>query len=196
MALPLSALNFFDPSPRFVDVQEGGRLAAMVPREFTKVVALTVDSDDVYLDTIMAHVAPDFIQLHGHETVERVAEIRRAFGVPVIKAIPIADTEDIEIAKEFDEVSDWLLFDAKPTTSSTANLPGGNGITFDWQLLQGHRWTHPWMLSGGLVGQHGLRGCPAYWRSIRRCCIWRGKRSRSKRPRAHKRIFAMRGALR
>ena len=144
-------LNFYDASPRFVDIQNGARLAAMVPREFTQVVALTVNADDVYLDTIVDHVAPDFIQLHGHETVERVAEIRRAFGLPVIKAIPIADTEDIEIAREFDEVSDWLLFDAKPTTSSEANLPGGNGIAFDWRLLQGQSWTHPWMLSGGLV---------------------------------------------
>ena len=144
-------LNFIERSPRYVTIDAAEELARLVPGERTGVVALTMDADDVLLDTIVAAISPHMLQLHGHETVERVAEIRRSFGLPVIKAISIADQEDIENAREFDEVADWLLFDAKPTTSSEANLPGGNGIAFDWRLLQGTTWSHPWMLSGGLT---------------------------------------------
>ena len=146
-------LNFYERSPRSVSVELARDLVRNAPVGQTVVVALAVDADDILLDAIIDAVSPDILQLHGSETIERVAEIRRAFGLPVMKAIPIADREDIEIAKEFDQVADWLLFDAKPTTSSEANLPGGNGIAFDWRLLQGQTWTHPWMLSGGLVAE-------------------------------------------
>ncbi len=146
-------LNFYEKSPRYVSVELARELVRTTPVDQTIVVALAVDADDVLLDAIIDAVSPDILQLHGAESIERVAEIRRSFGLPVMKAIPVADQEDIEIAKEFDQVVDWLLFDAKPTTSSEANLPGGNGIAFDWRLLEGQTWTHPWMLSGGLVAE-------------------------------------------
>ncbi len=143
-------LVFYERSPRHISVAEAAGLAEMV-RGQTKIVALLVDADDAAITQIVETVQPDMLQLHGQETVVRVAAIRQKFGLPVMKAVSIGDPQDIEIAKQFDTIADWLLFDAKPTTSSDADLPGGNGIAFDWRLLQGQQWTHPWMLSGGLV---------------------------------------------
>jgi phosphoribosylanthranilate isomerase len=109
-------------------------------------VALTVDADDALLHEISAGLHPQMWQLHGNESVERIAEIRNQFRVPVMKAVAIASSDDVKRAHEFERTADWLLFDAKP-----AALPGGNGLVFDWQLIAGENWSKPWMLSGGLT---------------------------------------------
>lgn len=143
---------FIEKSPRHVTPDQAIPLAALVPST-TKTVALTANADDHLFSQIVSAVSPDILQLHGTETVDRVAEIRQAFGLPVMKAISIGGPEDLEIAREFEEYADWLLFDAKPTTSSEANLLGGLGVAFDWQLLKGQSWKRPWMLSGGLTAE-------------------------------------------
>ncbi|MFA5955269.1 phosphoribosylanthranilate isomerase [Hyphomicrobium sp.] len=140
-------LVFFAKSPRHLEIARAKALAGLA-RGRVKIVALTVDASDETLQEIVDEVAPDALQLHGGETPERVAEIKRKFGRAVIKAIPVATAEDASKARDYVGVADVILFDAK--ASSGADLPGGNGRTFDWSVLEGVSDSIPFMLSGGL----------------------------------------------
>ncbi len=140
--------NFFPKSPRSVDIATAATLAPEVPFGVAKV-ALVVDADDALIDAITGSVAIDMLQLHGHETPERVAEIRARSGLPVIKAMGIARREDMEALGPYFAVADMILVDAK--APKDAVLPGGNGVPFDWRLVAGRRWPRPWLLAGGLT---------------------------------------------
>ncbi len=143
---------FFAKSPRNVSVEQARALALEVPMGIAKV-ALVVNADDATLDAITAHVPLDVLQLHGSETPDRVAEIRARYGLPVMKAVGLADAADLAAIDAYSEVADQLLIDAKPPKD--ADLPGGNGLTFDWRLLAGRKyWTKPWMLAGGLTPEN------------------------------------------
>lgn len=139
---------FFAKSPRNVSVSQAAELALKVAPGLAKV-ALTVNADNHFLDEITGQVPLDMLQLHGAETPERVLEIRARYGLPVMKAVGIADAADLQRATAFGEVSDQLLLDAKPPKN--ADLPGGNGLPFDWRLIKGQKWACPWMLAGGLT---------------------------------------------
>lgn len=142
---------FFPKSPRNIDVERARELALDVPAGIAKV-ALTVDPDNGLLDEI-THAAPiDMIQLHGHETPDRVTEIRRRTGLPVMKAVGVADPEDLAAIDAYAMAADQILVDAKPPTGS--ELPGGNGLAFDWRLIANRHWTVPWMLAGGLTPEN------------------------------------------
>ena len=108
--------------------------------------------DDALVDAVTEAIDPDWLQLHGAESPERVALLRARTGRPVMKALGVASDADLALAREFADVCDWLLFDAKPPKDSI--LPGGNGVAFDWTLLTGRRWSKPWMLSGGLTPEN------------------------------------------
>lgn len=139
-------LVFYPPSPRYVTPAKAAPLAAMA-RNRAKIVALVVDADDAQLKDIADGVRPDYFQLHGSETPERVTAIKVLTGKPVLKAIKVGGPEDVSRATDFVDVADLLLFDAKAPASLKNALPGGNGIPFDWSLLEGKR---GFMLSGGL----------------------------------------------
>lgn len=140
---------FFPKSPRNLSVADARALALSAPAGLCKV-ALVVDADDATLDAILADVPLDMVQLHGSESPWRVAEIRARYGLPVMKAIGIADADDLTQIDAYGDVADQLLIDAKPPKD--ADLPGGNGLAFDWRLLQRRKyWQRPWMLAGGLT---------------------------------------------
>ncbi|MDP3959684.1 MAG: phosphoribosylanthranilate isomerase [Pseudorhodobacter sp.] len=139
---------FFAKSPRHLTVAAARPLLLAVPVGLAKV-ALTVDADDAALDAIVAALPLDMLQLHGHESPERVAQVRARYGLPVMKAVGVADAGDLAAVFEYSLVADQLLIDAKPAPGAT--LPGGNGVAFDWRLLAGRRWLRPWMLAGGLT---------------------------------------------
>ncbi|GAA4124815.1 phosphoribosylanthranilate isomerase [Aminobacter aganoensis] len=138
---------FFAKSPRNVSPEDAGRLREAA-RGRAKAVAVTVDADDVFLDKIVAAMAPDMIQLHGKESPARVAEVKARYGLPVMKAFSIREAGDFEAIIPYAGVADRLLFDAKPPAGS--ELPGGNGVSFDWRLLAGLDASVDYMLSGGL----------------------------------------------
>lgn len=142
---------FFAKSPRNVTLPEA-RLAAMAAPPGLAKVALTVDADNAALDAIVEAVPLDILQLHGHESPDRVAEVRARYGLPVMKAIGLANEGDLPAIFEFSTVADQILIDAKPPRG--ADLPGGNGLAFDWRLLAGRRWLRPWMLAGGLTSEN------------------------------------------
>ncbi|WP_170340460.1 phosphoribosylanthranilate isomerase [Ruegeria arenilitoris] len=140
--------NFFPKSPRYAPIAQAAALASDVPVGVAKV-ALAVNFSDAQLDEIVAGVPLDMLQLHGAESPERVAEVKSRYGLPVIKAIGVAEAEDLAAIDLYSDVADQLLVDAKPPKNS--ELPGGNGLPFDWRLLAGRKyWRTPWMLSGGL----------------------------------------------
>ena len=140
---------FFAKSPRNVSIEDAAALAIDVPLGVAKV-ALVVNADDTFLDALTAAVPLDMLQLHGSETPERVAEVKARYGLPVMKAIGIADAGDLPAIDTYAAVADQLLIDAKPPKD--AALPGGNGLAFDWTLLADRKyWTIPWMLAGGLT---------------------------------------------
>ena len=140
---------FFPKSPRNVSIETARALALNAPVGLAKV-ALVVDASDAALDAIVEQVPLDILQLHGHESPERVAEVKARYGLPVMKAVGVADASDMAQIALYEEVADQLLIDAKPPKG--ADLPGGNGLAFDWRLLSGRKyWRKPWMLAGGLT---------------------------------------------
>lgn len=141
-------LVFFPKSPRNVTLEQAAALAARA-RGKAKIVTLVVDAGDAQLQEIAAKVDPDLIQAHGSESPERVAEIARLTGKPVIKAIRVRDEGDIASAAEFSEAASLILYDAKAPETLGSALPGGNGHAFDWGLLDGRR-PPAFMLAGGL----------------------------------------------
>lgn len=143
---------FFPPSPRALSPADAGPLAEMAAGRARRV-GLFVDASDAEIATALGSVALDVLQLHGHETPERVQAARERFGLPVIKACPVATAADLTAAKAWRASADIMLFDAKPPKRPDA-LPGGNAQTFDWDLLAQDRPLGPWMLSGGLTPEN------------------------------------------
>lgn len=143
---------FFPKSPRHLSIPEARALALAAPVGLAKV-ALIVNADDAAIDAILADVPIDMLQLHGAETPARVAEVRDRFGLPVMKAVGLSGEADLAAIMEYSLIADQLLIDAKP--GSGTDLPGGNGLAFDWRLLVGRKWLRPWMLAGGL-GPHNV----------------------------------------
>ncbi|WP_422050372.1 phosphoribosylanthranilate isomerase [Shimia sp.] len=141
-------LNFFAKSPRYVDFERARELCLATPVGVGKV-GLVVNVDDAFLEELVDKVPLDFLQLHGKETPERVVEVKARFGLPVIKAIGIAEAADVAQIDAFGSVADQLLVDAK--APKDAVLPGGNGLAFDWRLVNRKYWPCPWLLAGGLT---------------------------------------------
>ena len=144
-------LVFFEKSPRNITVPAARELALVAPMGLAKV-ALVVNPSDAELDAITGTVPLDMLQLHGRETPERVAEVKARYGLPVMKAVGIADGDDLPKLESYFGVADQILVDAKPPKGG--ELPGGNGLSFDWRLIAGRRWPCPWMLAGGLTPEN------------------------------------------
>jgi len=138
---------FFPPSPRHLSLEAGRDLGRQVKGRAVKV-ALTVDADDATLDNIMDALSPDILQLHGKESVARLRDIKQSFGLPVMKAIPVASSADLAALAGYAAVADRILFDARAPKEATR--PGGLGAVFDWHLLEKLDLKLPFMVSGGL----------------------------------------------
>ncbi len=138
---------FFPKSPRHITLEDASRLCALA-RGRAQSVAVSVNADDSMLESIVTKVQPDILQLHGSESPERLAAIKRRFGLPVIKALAIRDRADLALVDPYRGIADRFLFDAKPPVGS--DLPGGNGVSFDWTVLSGLDSDIDYMLSGGL----------------------------------------------
>ena len=143
-------LVFHEASPRNIDFSAARKLADKA-RGRAKIVVLLVDPSDSRLDEVIAAADPDVIQLHGEETPERVAEIAQRMGLPVMKAVKVNCAEDAQNALAYKGKADLILFDAKAPEDRPGALPGGNGVAFDWQALEGVRGKMDYMLAGGLT---------------------------------------------
>ena len=142
---------YFEKSRRHVSAARAGELKKLLP-EHVKSVSVLVDPSDALLIDITKHFAPDYLQLHGSESAERVLHIKQQFATRIIKVVKVQNAADIEAVKGFEQIADMLMFDA--TAPKGADLPGGNGVAFDWSLLKEKTFTLPWFLSGGLTPQN------------------------------------------
>lgn len=138
---------FYPPSPRHLDLARARELADAVPAG-VETVGVVVDASDADIDAILQAVPLDMLQLHGHETPERVAQVALHSGCRVMKALRVETAADLEPLPAFADAADMILFDAKPPRD--AGWPGGHGLPFDWRLLQDVAIARPWALAGGL----------------------------------------------
>ena len=142
-------LVFFPKSPRHLELDNAAKLATLA-RHKTQIVALLVNPDDAFVSQICKIVKPDYLQLHGSESPQRTADIKSLANLPIIKAIAVAAPQDFTALSDYEKTADLILLDAKPAPG-TSELPGGNGICFDWKLLQDQTIRKPYMLAGGLT---------------------------------------------
>ena len=142
---------FFGKSPRYVTPERAGELTRNIPENIIRV-GLVVDGDDETLAEIVARAGIGMLQLHGTEAPGRVKDIRKRFGLPVMKVLPVAIADDLAHAKDYEGIADRLMFDASPPEG--AARPGGNARAFDWALLKGKTFALPWMLAGGLNAEN------------------------------------------
>jgi phosphoribosylanthranilate isomerase len=142
--------NFYPPSPRYLPLPEATALTARADGRIARV-GLFVDADDATIAETVAAARLDTLQLHGRESPERAAQLRARFGLPVWKALPVAAAEDVAKANAYAGAADLVLFDAK---TPKGTLPGGMGLSFDWNLVA--RWKGPvaWGLAGGLTPEN------------------------------------------
>jgi len=140
-------LIFFEKSPRHVSLEQAQNLSRHVAKRIQKV-AVSVNVDDEYMADIVEAMQPDVLQLHGNETPDRVRELKSKYNLPVMKAFAISETSDFEKLTPYIGIADKFLFDAKPPKGS--DLPGGNGVAFDWEIMDALPKDVPYMLSGGL----------------------------------------------
>jgi phosphoribosylanthranilate isomerase len=138
---------FFARSPRDISPEDARPLFERA-RGRAGIVAGTVDADDDLLSRIGAHLRPDFVQLHGHESVVRAADVRRLTGAGIIKVLPVSVPGDLDAVDDWEPYADHLMFDARPPEG--AALPGGVGASFDWAMMQGRSFRNDWFLAGGL----------------------------------------------
>ena len=140
---------FYQPSPRNLSLEKAKQLIYRVPKNVIRV-GLFVNPTDAEIEDVLSSADLDMIQLHGHEKPSRILEIKKVSQLPILKAIKLDKQKDLKSAASFYGVADHLLFDAKAPSTLKNALPGGNAISFDWELLRHTQIPLPWMLAGGL----------------------------------------------
>jgi phosphoribosylanthranilate isomerase len=147
----------YPKSPRNVPLERAAALVAHARRHGrAETVVLLVDPDDALVDRVTATVRPDVLQLHGSEAPERTEAIRQRSGLRVMKAVAVGEAGEVAAALRYLEPrggADMLMFDAKPPSRPDA-LPGGNGLAFDWRILEAARGQAPFALAGGLTPEN------------------------------------------
>lgn len=138
--------NFFPPSPRFAAPDLAAPLSRQAADRIVRV-GVFVDADDAFLAETLAAAPLDALQFHGEESPERVAQAKARFGLPVWKVLSVSARDDLTRAAAYAGAADFLLLDAK---TPKGTLPGGMGLSFDWNLLSGWKPLLPWGLAGGL----------------------------------------------
>ncbi len=128
---------FWDKSPRY--------LSGIIPSISLKIKRVGVFVNASIEETLQkaAKYGLAMVQLHGHESPELCKKIKDV-GIEVIKVFSIDEAFDFSILDPYEEVCDFYLFDTK------GKLPGGNGYTFDWEVLEDYPSTKPFFLSGGI----------------------------------------------
>ena len=138
-------LVFYDKSPRNLSLGDAKKLLKN-RNQHSKIVALTVNSDDDFIRDIEQNIKPDYFQLHGNETPLRCKEIKTKFEIPIIKGVGIKNKLDlIKANQDYENLCDILLLDSPSTI-----LPGGNGEMFNWNIIKNCEPSKKWMLAGGL----------------------------------------------
>ena len=142
-----AGFNFCTRSPRHVKLDQVKALAAQATGRIKRVGLFVNEGDDV-ISAAVGAAQLDVLQLHGNESPARVAKLRASSALPVWKVISVASHADLARAANFVGAADFILLDAK---TPAGTLPGGMGLSFDWELLRGWKAPLPWGLAGGLT---------------------------------------------
>src|SRR5436305_14843732 len=142
---------FFPPSARHLRLETARELGQRTNRRAAKV-ALTVDADDATIANIIEALHPDILQLHGSEDPERLRDIKRKFGLQLMKVMAVETAADLGSLPAYADIADRILFDARAPEEATR--PGGLGTVFDWHVLEKLDLKLPFMVSGGLDTQN------------------------------------------
>ena len=142
-------LVHYEKSPRHVSLQEGAKLRARVPRE-VKVAMVVVGMQPEPFTRAFAAIRPDVVQFHGGETPEWMKLVKEHTGAETWRSVGLRSAETLENSRKFHGSCDRLLFDA-PAKPLPGQLPGGNGVPAQWDLLEGWDAYMPWILAGGLT---------------------------------------------
>ncbi|WP_299118946.1 phosphoribosylanthranilate isomerase [uncultured Winogradskyella sp.] len=128
---------FYEKSPRnFEDT------IPELPKDIKKVGVFVDEKIEVIVAKIDTYKL-DAIQLHGHESPE-ICRLLKSTKKEIIKVFSIKDEFDFSVLSNYKDVCDYFLFDTK------GKLPGGNGYTFNWDVLKDYPFTKPYFLSGGI----------------------------------------------
>lgn len=141
---------FFPKSPRHVTPAQAADLGARAKGRIARI-GLFVDADDAAITEAVTAAGLDGLQLHGQESPERAAQLRTRFGLPVWKALSVASADDVARAHAYAGAADLVLFDAK---TPKGTLPGGMGLSFDWNLVAHWKGPVAWGLAGGLTPEN------------------------------------------
>lgn len=130
---------FWEPSKRNFNTK-----MPLLPHSIKKVGVFVNETIAVILEKIQDYNLLG-IQLHGKESPEFCKELQeKVKGVKIIKVFSVKNEFNFDVLKDFENVCDFYLFDTK------GELPGGNGYTFNWNVLKKYPSTKPFFLSGGI----------------------------------------------
>lgn len=138
---------FYDKSPRYVD-----KILPKTPAYIKRTGVFVDASEEEVLQTVTRQQL-DAVQLHGSEDAHYLNSLRRkaaeaSLRLTFIKAIPVREKTDLDGLDVFDGLADLFIFDTKGA------FPGGNGLTFDWDVLNDYTGSTRFLLSGGIGPEH------------------------------------------
>ncbi|GAA4463657.1 phosphoribosylanthranilate isomerase [Nibrella saemangeumensis] len=133
---------FYDKSPRYVGEDLDVDAVKALPRSIKKVGVFVNASPDYILRTVKKYDL-QYVQLHGTETPDFCRNLRNK-GISIIKAFTVDSSFNFSMLNNYKLFCDFFLFDAK------GDQPGGNGVRFDWKLLNRYDNEKPFFLSGGI----------------------------------------------
>ena len=129
---------FYPKSPRNLTPDQAKELTKNIPQN-VKRIAVLVNAKDEFIEQIKDYF--DCFQLHGHEDVKRIKELKQKFNKGIIKAIRVTDEASARTFSQFEDEVDMLVFDS-PAMEKTAK--------FDWQILTKLKITKPYLVAGSL----------------------------------------------
>jgi phosphoribosylanthranilate isomerase len=138
---------FYEPSPRRCSIEQAAAICAQLRRR-VELCGVFVNAAPGFVAATADELGLTLLQLHGDEGPSMCAELARRTGARVIKAVQVSSPGDVRASERFHV--DFHLFDARPSTPAGAQLRGGTGESFDWELVAGRRARTPLILSGGL----------------------------------------------
>ena len=143
----ISALSELDPNYiGFIFWSESSRFVDKKTPPLDKKIIKTGIFVDATFDYILTKIKDhqlDAVQLHGQESFS-YCKVIKDYGLKVIKSFSIKNTFDFNTLEDYENSCDYYLFDTK------GKLPGGNGFTFDWKILNKYPSQKPFFLSGGI----------------------------------------------
>lgn len=128
---------FYEKSSRFFD-----GIMPELPKQILKI-GVFVDENLINIQQKITQYQLQLVQLHGNENPEFCTKLQ-SLPIKVIKTFAISNEFDFKILDQFETACDYFLFDTK------GENPGGNGYSFDWEILKNYKSTKPFFLSGGI----------------------------------------------